>query len=161
MTSDVIGVLHLAAVSRVLWCVENKIDCEDVNVRGTETVMDIVGQNNIPWFVFASTREIYGIAKEFPVTEETPANAANAYGGSKARAEEVIHRHIDNRNEKSLSPLHAIALRLSNVYGGPADHVDRLIPSIMTNALANRPIQISGGDQDVSRSIAPGDSDSS
>jgi nucleoside-diphosphate-sugar epimerase len=144
LTRDVVGVIHLAAVSRVLWCLENERDCVDVNVRGTEEVLAAM-ESRGGWFIQASSREVYGDAKSFPVDEETAATPANIYGSTKADAETVIQRHAS----KSKSPFHAIILRLSNVYGSPADHHERLIPSIMVNALSHRPIQIVGGDQDV------------
>ena len=154
LTPDVTGVIHLAAVSRVLWCLENGPDCEDVNVGGTKAVLEASELSEArPWFIQASSREIYGSAETFPVIEDSPFTPANVYGASKARAEEVIERYLAERNEKknrSLTPVHAIALRMSNVYGGRADHRERLIPSIMTNALAHRTIQIVGGAQDVS-----------
>ncbi|ORY27093.1 hypothetical protein BCR39DRAFT_578143 [Naematelia encephala] len=144
MTPDITGCIHLAAVSRVLWCLENERDCEDVNVRGTKAVLEAFKGD---WFIQASSREVYGSATSFPVVEDTPHNPANVYGASKALAEDVIQRHVSDRQETG--PLHVILLRFSNVYGSPADHRERLIPAIMTNALANRPIQIVGGDQDL------------
>lgn len=150
---DVIGVLHLAAVSRVLWCLQNEPDCEDVNVAGTKGALESMEKARVgSWFIQASSREVYGVAEAFPVTEDVPHNTANVYGASKARAETAIEQHILERDGKSgtSSPFRAIALRLSNIYGGQADHRKRLIPSITTNALAHRTIQIVGGDQDVS-----------
>nr|XP_031859815.1 uncharacterized protein CI109_004663 [Kwoniella shandongensis]KAA5526887.1 hypothetical protein CI109_004663 [Kwoniella shandongensis] len=144
LTSDVVGVIHLAAVSRVGWCLENEKDCDDVNVRGTEVVLDALRRRGKGgWFIQASSREVYGVAKTFPVAEETPNNPANAYGATKSDAEVVIRKHAQAND------LHAILLRLSNVYGGLADHHERLIPAIMTNALSHRPIQIVGGNQDL------------
>ncbi|KAK8844534.1 hypothetical protein IAR55_006381 [Kwoniella newhampshirensis] len=144
LTSDVVGVIHLAAVSRVGWCLENERDCEDVNVRGTDVVLSALERRvKGGWFIQASSREVYGNAKTFPVTEDTPNTPANAYGSTKSDAEKVIYQHAEESN------LHAILLRLSNVYGGLADHHERLIPAIMTNALSHRPIQIVGGNQDL------------
>ena len=153
MTSDVVGVINLAAVSRVLWCLENEPDCEDVNVGGTHAILEaMVEHGGGAWFIQSSSREVYGVAESFPVTEDTPHNPANVYGASKAKAENEIERYIIERNgrEEGSPPFHALALRISNVYGGRSDHRERLIPAIMTNALAHRTIQIVGGAQDVS-----------
>lgn len=49
------GVIHLAAVSRVLWCLENLEDCTDINVRGTELVLNALQGG---WFIQASSREV-------------------------------------------------------------------------------------------------------
>lgn len=140
LTRDVVGVIHLAAVSRVGWCLENEPDCEDVNVRGTELVMAAVEARKMDaWFIQASSREVYGNAKSFPVSEDAPNTPANAYGRTKSDAEVVVRRHN----------LRAVLLRLSNVYGGLADHRERLIPAIVSNALSHRTIQMVGGNQDL------------
>jgi nucleoside-diphosphate-sugar epimerase len=55
MTLDVVGVIHLAAVSRVLWCLENEPDCTDVNVRGAQSVIEALPSG---WFIQASSREV-------------------------------------------------------------------------------------------------------
>jgi nucleoside-diphosphate-sugar epimerase len=151
-TPDVVGVINLAAVSRVMWCLENEADCQDVNVRGVDLVLKAMERfGGDPWLIQASSREVYGSARMFPVHESSPREAANVYGISKAKAEEVVERRI-RRLRWTLrgSKLHAIALRLSNVYGGEFDHHERLVPGMMTRAIAHRPIQIVGGKQEVS-----------
>jgi nucleoside-diphosphate-sugar epimerase len=162
-TPDVVGVINLAAVSRVMWCLENEPDCHDVNVRGVDLVlkaMERFGRSGTsgrssgdPWLIQASSREVYGTARMFPVHESSSREAANVYGISKAKAEEVIERRVRKlRWSLRGSKLRAIALRLSNVYGGEFDHHERLVPGMMTRAIAHRPIQIVGGKQDVSES---------
>lgn len=159
MTDDVVGVMHLAAASRVLWCLENEADCWDVNERGTQVVLDALTDLNRRnggrrWFVLASSREVYGDAKVLPVTEDSEKIPANIYGASKLKAEHVLERHLDVvKNDKGAGSLYAIALRLSNIYGGVYDHVERLVPSIVTQALAHQTIQIVGGQQEVSPTI--------
>jgi len=159
LTPDVVGVINLAAVSRVLWCLENGPDCEDVNVRGTDLILQQLSNQysdrpSLPWFIQASSREVYGSADVALVTEDTPRIPANVYGSSKLRAEEVIERFVSTLSQTQGSPaFHSIALRLSNVYGGEFDHRERLIPSIMTQAIAHRTIQIVGGHQDVSPTL--------
>lgn len=58
MTSDVVGVINLAAVSRVLWCLENEQDCEAVNVAAVGKVLEAFHGG---WFIQASSREVGGI----------------------------------------------------------------------------------------------------
>lgn len=156
-TPDVVGVVHLAAVSRVLWCLENEADCWDVNERGTQMVVDGLAELNRRdggkrWFVLASSREVYGDAKDNqPIKEDAEKTPANIYGASKLAAEVVIENHIQSaRQHRGSGSIHFIALRLSNVYGGVYDHLERLVPSIVTQALSHQVIQISGGQQHVS-----------
>ncbi|KAG8868247.1 hypothetical protein FRB98_003716, partial [Tulasnella sp. 332] len=152
MTDDVVGVVHLASVSRVLWCLENEADCLDVNERGTDVVLNALSDLNVRdgrrrWFVLASSREVYGNSKILPVSEDDEKLPANVYGASKLRAEQVLEKHIEFLKQSGTGSLHAMALRLSNVYGGVHDHVERLIPSIITQALSHQVIQIVGGEQ--------------
>lgn len=93
--------------------------------------------------------KVYGNAQNFPVPEDTPHRPANVYGESKAKAEDVIQHHIKSVTADGSKKINAILLRLSNVYGSSADHRERLIPAIMSNALSHRPIQIVGGGQDL------------
>lgn len=162
-TSDVVGVVHLAAVSRVLWCLENEADCWDVNERGTQSVLDALTNLNAKdsgkrWFVLASSREVYGNPlRDRPTTEDMERIPANVYGASKLAAENVVTKHLDALNiRRAPGTLHVIALRLSNIYGGVYDHLERLIPSITTQALSHQVIQISGGQQNVSGHSNPG-----
>lgn len=55
MTSDVVGVINFAAVSRVLWCLENEKDCEAVNVGGVGKILEEFKGH---WFIQASSREV-------------------------------------------------------------------------------------------------------
>ncbi|GFZ52393.1 hypothetical protein JCM24511_10166 [Saitozyma sp. JCM 24511] len=150
-TPDIVGVINLSAVSQVQWCLENKADCEDVNVRGVARLLEAMTRSGVdPWLIQASSWEVYGSAKSFPVTEDSPLTAANVYGASKARAEEHIGRQVTERKERrGARSLQAIVLRLSNVYGGEFDHRERLVPSMMTQAMAHRPIQVVGGYQSL------------
>ena len=162
-TREVVGVVHLAAVSRVLWCLENEADCWDVNERGTQLVLDALTDLNSKdkgkrWLVLASSREVYGNPShgdDTPTTEDAERRPANAYGGSKLAAENIVTKHLAAlQTRKAPGTLRVIALRLSNVYGGVYDHLERLIPSITTQALSHQVIQISGGQQNVSWNIA-------
>lgn len=170
-TRKISGVINLAAVSRVLWCLENQADCTAVNVDAVAGLLDALpgssawvertqgegGKNadggRLPWFIQASSREVYGDTKPGEhITESSATVPSNVYGQSKLSAEHAIQAFIDREKEKTAAKgtLQAIALRLSNVYGGEFDHRERLVPAMMTQAIAHRTIQMVGGDQFVS-----------
>lgn len=63
----------------------------------------------------------------------------SAYGDTAQKAEQLLEKHVADS-----SKLTAVALRLATVYGSIHDHHTRLVPSIVTNALAHRPVQVAG-----------------
>jgi len=52
------GVLHLAAVSRVIDAELDKVECTRVNVLGTSRVLEEASQAGCKWFIFGSSREV-------------------------------------------------------------------------------------------------------
>ncbi|KAG8905441.1 hypothetical protein FRC00_013256, partial [Tulasnella sp. 408] len=155
MTPDVAGVIHLAAVSRVDWCEKNTVDCLDVNERGTEIVLEALTNlnrhdNGQRWFVLASSAEVYGNANTLSAAETSHKVPRNAYGESKLRAEQVVERYVEGvQGNESAGSLYAINLRLATVYGGAFDIVERLVPSLVNQAIAHQVIQIEGGEQQL------------
>ena len=156
---SVSGVINLAAVSRVLWCLENRKDCESVNVDAVGIVLDSMRKNQggLPWLIQASSREVYGDTKPgHAVRESDEMIPSNIYGETKLKAERVIEGFMEGlEREGEGEGLQAIALRLSNVYGGEKDHRERLVPAITAQAISHRPIQMVGGDQFVSLTRVP------
>lgn len=78
-----VGVVHLAAVSRVVWGERDPAACWSVNVDGTHAVVAAAHQRR-QWILFASSREVYGAAGHLPATEETPVAPINVYGSSRS-----------------------------------------------------------------------------
>ena len=67
------GVIHLAAVSRVVWGQKNPELCWETNVTGVQNVLDAAREaSSRPWVISASSREVYGEAEHLPVSEDMP-----------------------------------------------------------------------------------------
>jgi nucleoside-diphosphate-sugar epimerase len=84
-------VIHNAAVlpvsrssRRIYW---------DVNVKGTENVLQASLENGVKKLVFISSSAPYGIPKEAPITENTPFNPVCKYGRSKIAAEKACNAY--------------------------------------------------------------------
>lgn len=134
------GVVHLAAISRVAWGEAHPALCRSVNVDGTAALLDVAGQQaDAPWFLFVSSREVYGNPEGFPVREDAPMQPANAYGRSKAEGERLVGGARD-------AGLRTGILRLSNVYGSANDHPDRAIPSLLWRAMSGQELRLSGAE---------------
>jgi UDP-glucose 4-epimerase len=68
----VAGVVHLAAVSRVIWGERDPVTCHATNVTALQSLVDLCATGARPWIVFASSREVYGIVQQLPVQEQAP-----------------------------------------------------------------------------------------
>ena len=61
------GIIHLAAVSRVVHGEMNPESCWDVNVNGTRKIVDLCLETSHPlWLLYASSREVYGQQDKLP-----------------------------------------------------------------------------------------------
>lgn len=134
---DVQGVVHLAAVSRVLWGERDPVSCDAVNVRALKNLLRICIDGRRPWFVFASSREVYGQADRFPVSEECPKRPINHYGKSKLEGEELVEAGAQ-------SGLVANICRFSSVFGCPLDHADRVAMAFASAAAHGGRISVEG-----------------
>lgn len=138
------GIVHLAAVSRVVWAERDPKLTEAVNVtpllqiaRHIRSLAAAGGRP--PWLVFASSREVYGECAQLPVREESGCSPRNVYARSKVAGEELV---------ASIGSEGFIAnvCRFSNVYGSTADHVDRVVPAFARAAATGGSIRIEGPD---------------
>ena len=138
LAKNVKGIVHLAAVSRVLWGEKSPQKCKLVNVSGTENVLKAAYHaDSKPWVLYASSREVYGQQDDLPVSEEAPLKPCNHYARSKAAAEQLVnHYHSQG--------LTAAIMRFSNVYGSIDDHPDRVIPAFSKAAALGEPLYLEG-----------------
>ena len=133
------GIIHLAAISRVVWCEERPEDCISINVGGTENILNAAAKlKEKPWIVFSSSREVYGNKSKLPVKESYARDPASIYASAKCEGEDLIHRFSQQYDVRT------IILRLSNVYGNERDIPNRVIPKFIINVLQNEKIKIYG-----------------
>lgn len=132
------GVVHLAAVSRVVHAERDPARCERTNVQGTACVVDAaLASPARPWVLFASSREVYGEPARLPVREDDPIAPMNHYGRSKAAGEAIVARG-------RASGLATAVLRFANVYGALNDHADRVLPAFCRGAARGEDLRVDG-----------------
>jgi UDP-glucose 4-epimerase len=132
------GVIHLAAVSRVVWAERDPERCWQTNVAGTANVLRAAQRSRSqPWVVFASSREAYGEPRHLPVGEDAELRPVNIYGRSKVEGERLV-------GEAREAGLTTAILRFSNVYGSTADHPDRVIPAFARGAVEGSDLRVDG-----------------
>ena len=139
--SDIDGILHLAAISRVIDAELNKEECTRVNVNGTKRLLEAASAAKCRWFIFGSSREVYGEPISLPVSEKNGVAPINHYGHAKVIGENMVKNHCEI-NEMAHSNL-----RFSNVYGHSCDHQTRLVNAFIIQALKSKSLEIHGGGQ--------------
>jgi nucleoside-diphosphate-sugar epimerase len=134
------GIIHLAAVSRVVHGEMDPETCWDVNVNGTRKIVDLcLGAPHPLWLLYASSRAVYGQQDKLPANEDSPLKPMNSYARSKLAAENLLA-------EARANGLATAVLRFSNVYGDARDHADRVIPAFARAAVQGGEIRIEGRD---------------
>jgi nucleoside-diphosphate-sugar epimerase len=138
--ADVTGVIHLAAVSRVIDGQKDPGRCWEVNVQGTGGLIELcLGSQPKPWLFYASSREVYGQHEHFPVKESSPLCPMNIYAQSKVAAEQLIAQARASQMTTAIG-------RFSSVYGDAKDYVDRVVPAFASAAIRGGEIRLDGRD---------------
>ena len=135
---DCDGVVHLAAVSRVGEAEADPRRTWMTNVGGTENVLEAARRStSMPWVILASSREVYGEALVLPVYESYPLKPINVYGRSKEEAEAAT-------NAARRHGVNTAVVRLTNVYGDPDDHPQRVVPAFVRSVLRGESLRVDG-----------------
>ncbi len=139
-------VVHFAAESHVDRSIENPGVFLETNIMGTAVLMDACRKYGITRYHQVSTDEVYG---DLPLdrpdlffTEETPIHTSSPYSSSKAAADLLVlayHRTFG---------LPVTISRCSNNYG-PYQFPEKLIPLMIANALADKPLPVYGKGENV------------
>lgn len=139
-------VVNFAAESHVDRSIENPEIFLQTNILGTAVMMDACRKYGIQRYHQVSTDEVYG---DLPLdrpdlffTEETPIHTSSPYSSSKAGADLLVlayHRTYG---------LPVTVSRCSNNYG-PYHFPEKLIPLMIANALADKPLPVYGKGENV------------
>jgi len=141
------GVIHFAAESHVDNSIKNPEVFIQTNVNGTFTLLDVAykkwKKNSTNRFHHISTDEVYGtLGKTGLFTETTPYAPNSPYSASKASSDMIVRSYFETFG------LNTIITNCSNNYG-PKQHDEKLIPTIIRNALNNTPIPIYGDGKNI------------
>mgnify|MGYP006420585949 FL=1 len=111
-TKDQDVVIHLAAKISVEESIKNPSETFEINVKGTEKVLEICKKNNVKKIIVASSAAVYGEGNEkYKITEQTKLNAISPYGESKIEMEKEIIKFCSNNQ------INYVILRFFNIYG--------------------------------------------
>lgn len=101
-------VIHMAALTSVPESMEKKDEYMEVNVDGTENIINAMKAHGCNKLIFSSTASVYEQSQK-PVKESNPIQLLNNYALSKKFAEDIIKKNKDWLN--------AVIFRYFNVIG--------------------------------------------
>ena len=131
------AIIHLAAKAGVRPSIVNPILYQDVNVSGTQTLLEFAKSRNIKQFIFASSSSVYGINENVPWNEEEKLLPISPYASTKLSGEMLGHVY------SKLYGIRFLALRFFTVYG-PGQRPDLAIHKFFKSILNNMPIPVYG-----------------
>lgn len=147
------AVMHLAAESHVDCSINHPHVFIETNIVGTYTLLEAYrcyfdtlttsAKNNF-CFLHVSTDEVYGELQNSNhlFTESTSYAPNSPYSASKASSDHLV------RSWYKTYGLPTIITHSTNNYG-PFQHTEKLIPSVISNALAGKPILIYGNGRQI------------
>ncbi len=144
------AVMHLAAESHVDRSIDGPGTFIETNITGTYTLLEAAraywqAQNRPDGFRFhhISTDEVFGsLGESGAFTEETPYDPRSPYSASKAASDHLVRAWHETYG------LPVVLSNCSNNYG-PFHFPEKLIPVVILNALAGKPIPVYGKGENV------------
>jgi dTDP-glucose 4,6-dehydratase len=150
-TYEISSVFHLAAETHVDNSISSPRIFVETNVGGTLTLLEVARRHwqddkskaKNPRFIHVSTDEVYGsLGDTGYFTESSPYAPNSPYSASKASSDFLVRSYFHTFG------LPVIITNCSNNYG-PAQHNEKLIPTIIRNALEGREIPIYGNGKNI------------
>tara|TARA_B100001057_G_scaffold500928_1_gene618908 strand:- start:1720 stop:2730 length:1011 start_codon:yes stop_codon:yes gene_type:complete len=148
--NEIHGVINFAAESHVDNSIKNPNIFIQSNINGTFNLLnasfkswmlgpsDCKPNHKNSRFLHVSTDEVYGsLGKDGFFSEKSPYSPNSPYSASKASSDMIVRSYFKTYDFNS------IITNCSNNYG-PRQHDEKLIPTIIRNAIQNNPIPIYG-----------------
>lgn len=130
------SICHLAAQAGVRYSLEHPEAYVNTNYNGTFNILDLAKTYGVGHTVIASTSSVYGGSKEFPFTENDPANSPLSIYAATKKATELL-----GYNYHYLYGMNVSFLRFFSVYG-PWGRPDMALFLFTKNILAGEPIDV-------------------
>lgn len=131
---NISSVIHLAALHYIPYCDSNPHETFEVNVLGTQNLLDVMVKHGVERILFSSTAAVY-MPSSKPHKELSRIGPVDIYGDTKYMCEQLLKFYADNQCIKYT------ILRLFNVYGY-GDSNPHLIPSLLDQILQTNMIHV-------------------
>ncbi|NOZ74273.1 MAG: NAD-dependent epimerase/dehydratase family protein [FCB group bacterium] len=131
-------VVHLAAMAGVRPSLENPGLYIDVNIRGTQVLLDVIKKYPVEKMLFASSSSVYGNNEKVPFSEDDNVDKQiSPYGATKKMGEVQLYTF------HHLTEIPVTLLRFFTVYG-PRQRPEMAIHKFVRKLYRNRPIPVYG-----------------
>jgi len=138
-------VFHFAAESHVDRSIKNYRPFLEANIIGTINLLNASIEVDVQKFHHISTDEVYGSLEYDSAnlfTEDTPYDPRNPYSATKAGSDHCVTAWHNTYG------IPYLITNCSNNYG-PHQHIEKLIPLVVTNALKNEVTYMHGGGHQI------------
>lgn len=132
------AIVHLAARAGVRPSILDPLGYQDVNVKGTQNLLELAKELRVPQFVFASSSSVYGVNPNVPWSEEDHVLLPiSPYASTKVSGELLghVYSHLYN--------IRFVALRFFTVYG-PRQRPDLAIHKFARRMIDGQSIPVFG-----------------
>ena len=142
------AVIHLAAESHVDNSIKNPFAFAQTNIQGTLNLLEAARQhwgNNAKQqrFYHISTDEVFGsLGSEGYFKETTAYDPRSPYSASKAASDHLVRAYFHTYG------LPVVLSNCSNNYG-PGQHPEKLIPLMIKNIIAKKPLPVYGKGENI------------
>jgi dTDP-glucose 4,6-dehydratase len=132
-------VIHMAAETHVTRSIHDNRLFFETDVIGTQIVANAVlrYRDRVERLIHFSTSEVYGTAETALMNEDHPLNPRSPYASAKCGADRLIYSY------QKTYDLPATIIRPFNIFG-PWQHVEKLLPRLITSVLLGEPMPIHG-----------------
>lgn len=138
LQGEYFAIIHLAAKAGVRPSINNPIPYQQVNVAGTQNLLEFARRKGITQFIFASSSSVYGVNKNIPWQESDGLlNPISPYASTKISGELMGHVY------SHLFGIRFIALRFFTVFG-PRQRPDLAIHLFSKKILSGEAIEFFG-----------------
>jgi len=135
-------VFHLGATISIPYSYLHPMEVAETNFIGTLNVLMACRDLGVKRLIHTSTSEVYGTARQVPISEEHPLQGQSPYSASKIGADKMVESFYCTYN------LPVVTVRPFNTYG-PRQSARAVIPTIITQALTQSTIRL--GSLDTTR----------
>lgn len=128
-------VLHLGALISIPYSYYHPVEVAQTNLIGTLNVLMACREYGVERLVHTSTSEVYGTARQTPISEAHPLQGQSPYSASKIGADKLAESFY------CAFGLPVVTIRPFNTYG-PRQSARAVIPTVITQALTQPTIKL-------------------